>query len=297
MINNCEINTAFFSSQLTENKEFKPFWKRLEKALKDKGIEPRLLTGTKAIWCRDYMPIQIDEKTLLQYRYDPDYLNTKEHEKSRSDVDKVIAQNGIKDLGFEIRPSNLILDGGNVIASKNKVILTEKVFTENLGLPISKLDKVTPEQKQILINKIKNDFHVKDVIIIPRLPGDKYGHADGMIRFFKDTEVLINDDKPNRKYPHYFSRNLRLFRETIVSNGLKIKAVIPHKDYDGNFYINYLQIGKLIFLPTFNTKKLDDKAIFKFEDLFGKENVVPVPSRDIAKHEGVLNCISWTVKI
>ncbi len=187
MITSKETNTVFFSSQLTEKKEFKPFWKRLEKALKDKGIEPRLLTGTKDIWCRDFMPVQIGEKTLLQYRYDPDYLKTKEHEKSRSDVDQVIAQNGIKDLGFEIRPSNLILDGGNVIASKDKVILTEKVFTENLGLPISKLDKVTPEQKQIIINQIKKDFQVKDVIIIPRLPGDLYGHADGMVRFYNEN--------------------------------------------------------------------------------------------------------------
>jgi agmatine deiminase len=60
MIKSKETNAIFFSSQLKEKKEFKPFWKRLEKALKDKGIEPRLLTGTEAIWCRDYMPIQID---------------------------------------------------------------------------------------------------------------------------------------------------------------------------------------------------------------------------------------------
>jgi hypothetical protein len=42
---------------------------------------------------------------------------------------------------------------------------------------------------------------------------------------------------------------------------MKVKATIPHKEYDRNFYINYLQIGNLIFLPTFNTEKLDDKAI------------------------------------
>jgi agmatine deiminase len=297
MITSKETNAVFFSSQLSEKKEFNPFWKRLEKALKDKGIEPKLLTGTEDIWCRDYMPIQIDEKTLLQYCYDPEYLKTKEHEKTRSDVDHVIAQNGIKDLGFEIRPSKLILDGGNVITSKDKVILTEKVFTENLRLPISKLDKVTPEQKQIIIKQIKKDFRVKHVVIIPRLPGDTYGHADGIVRFYSENLVLINNDKPNRTYPQYFSRKLRMIRKIIVLNGLKIKAVIPHKDYNGNFYINYLQIGKLIFLPTFNSKKLDDTAISEFQELFGQENVVPVPSKEIAKHEGVLNCISWTIKL
>ena len=168
MITNKETNTVFFSSRLTEEREFMPFWKRLENALQEKGIEPRLLTGTEDIWCRDFMPVQIDEKTLLQYRYDPDYLKTKEHEKSRSDVDQVIAQNGIKDLGFEIRPSNLILDGGNVIASKDKVILTEKVFTENLGLPISKLNQVTPEQKQNdNQSKSKRTFRSKMLLSFP----------------------------------------------------------------------------------------------------------------------------------
>jgi agmatine deiminase len=234
---------------------------------------------------------------LLKYYYDPDYLKTKEHEKSRSDVDQVIAQNGIKDLGFEIKQSKLILDGGNVITSKHKVILTEKVFTENLGLPISKLDKVTPKQKQIIINQINKDFRVKHVIIIPRLPSDMYGHADGMLRFYRENKVLINDDKANRLYSPHLSRKLRMFQETIESNGLTIKAVVLHKDYERNFYINYLQIGKLIFLPTFNTKKLDDKVISEFQELFGRENVVPIPSKEIAKYEGVLNCISWTVKI
>lgn len=297
MITNSETNTIYFSSLLSEKKKFKPFWKRLEKGLLDKGIEPLLLTGTKDIWCRDFMPIQIDEKTLLQYSYDPDYLKTKAYRDSRSDVDLVMDQNGIIDLGFEIRQSTLILDGGNVIAIKDKVILTEKVFTENLGLPVSRLSQVTPKQKQKITEQIKRDFQVKVVIIIPRLLGDMYGHADGMVRFYDENEVLINDDGPNRYYSKNLTRKINLIRETIESGGLKVKATIPHKDYDRNFYINYLQIGNLIFLPIFKDKKLNNTAISKFEDLFGKGNVVPVPSNEVAKHGGVLNCISWGVKI
>ncbi len=200
-------------------------------------------------------------------------------------------------MGLKIRKSKLILDGGNVIASKDKVILTEKVYTENLGLPVSKLKLVTPEQKQMITGQIKNEFKVKEVIIIPRLPGDLYGHADGMVRFYSENEVLINDDTPNRYYSKNFVYKLRLFRKTIESKGLKIKAVVPHKDYSRNFYINYLQIGKFIFLPTFRDKKRDGDAVSLFQDLFGKENVVPVISNEIAKHEGVLNCISWNLKI
>jgi hypothetical protein len=47
MIVNSDTNTVFFSSQLSEKKEFIPFWNRLVKALRDKDFKPRLLTGNQ----------------------------------------------------------------------------------------------------------------------------------------------------------------------------------------------------------------------------------------------------------
>jgi agmatine/peptidylarginine deiminase len=297
MITNSQTNTVFFSSLLTEKPEFKSFWKRLNTALREKGIIPGLLTGTKDIWCRDYMPVQINENTLLQYVYDPDYLKSRKYSDKKSNVDLVIKENEIGKLGFKIRQTSLILDGGNIIASKDTVILTNKIFTENLGLPVSMLKSVTPEQKQRIIQKVKEDFGVKEVIIIPRLPGDVYGHADGMVRFYSENEVLLNDDKNYGYFSNNLIYKLRQVRKAIESNGLKIKALIGHKDYENDFYINYLQFGKLIFLPAFGNKKRDHSVFRKFCELFSRDNVVQIPSSAVSRHEGVLNCISWTVRL
>jgi agmatine deiminase len=293
MITNKETNLLFFSSLLEGKKENIPFWKRLKRAMEEHGVSYRLLTHTSDIWCRDSMPVQVDAKMLLQYRYEPDYLKPKKYRKTKSDVGRVIRENGIQDMGFEIRKSDLILDGGNVIAAKDKVILTDKVFTENLGLNVSELRLVSPEQRKEVISRIKNDLGVQEVIIIPRLSGDPYGHADGMVRFLNDKDVLINDDKQEAGYTKHFKHKLREFRDTLEAHGLNVVAVVPHRHYETNFYINYLEVGKLIFLPTFGDKKRDETALALFSDIFKRENVIPVPSKEIMKFGGVLNCITW----
>jgi hypothetical protein len=37
-------------------------------------IEWGEIEGTKDIWIRDYMPIQLSDDKFLVYKYDPDYL-------------------------------------------------------------------------------------------------------------------------------------------------------------------------------------------------------------------------------
>jgi len=58
-------------------------------------------------------------------------------------------------------------------------------------------------------------------------------------------------------------------------------------------YINYLQVGEKIFLPTFNNPINDTNAIKRFGEIFGNNNVIPIPSYDIALGGGVLNCLTW----
>ena len=46
-------------------------------ALRKRDIPFTYLKGTKDIWCRDYMPIQIQKDRFVFYRYTPDYLQDK----------------------------------------------------------------------------------------------------------------------------------------------------------------------------------------------------------------------------
>lgn len=58
-------------------------------------------------------------------------------------------------------------------------------------------------------------------------------------------------------------------------------------------YINFLHMKGIIFLPVFGFPE-DELAMVKLKSIF-KEKIVPVPSTEIAKQGGVLNCISWNI--
>lgn len=61
-------------------------------------------------------------------------------------------------------------------------------------------------------------------------------------------------------------------------------------------YLNYLHVGNLIIVPQFKRKE-DKIALHTFEEILGsKYSVIPFDARWIAKHGGVLNCSTWTVR-
>lgn len=166
-------------------KQFPKSFNRLTSILNKHNVEYRLLKGTKDIWCRDYMPIQTESGKLVQFRYEPSYLKgKKEWEDLRSDVKEVCRLNGFKPLF-----SNINLDGGNVLLCSGRVIVSDRIFTEN------------PEytDKEQLVKEI-SDLLDAEVIIIPAQKGDMTGHADGMVRFIDHDTILGNNRNEEYKY-------------------------------------------------------------------------------------------------
>lgn len=127
MITDHLTNTVFLSDWLSE--ECPELYQSLTKALRDNALDCRILSNTNDIWCRDYMPIQMDEKRFVSYKYYPDYLVKEHKEHYITDV---------KDVGnvdflhqAEVVSLDLVLDGGNVVKCGDKMVMTEKVFVEN----------------------------------------------------------------------------------------------------------------------------------------------------------------------
>ena len=70
--NDTMTNFVYISDKL---KEFYPnVYSRLTRLFDEMEIEWGELKGTKDIWIRDYMPIQLSDDKFLVYKYDPDYL-------------------------------------------------------------------------------------------------------------------------------------------------------------------------------------------------------------------------------
>ena len=75
MITDNLTNAVYFSSLLPE--KCPVLNAHITEALQKRGIVYGYLPGTKDIWCRDYMPIQIEREHFVQYKYTPDYLQNK----------------------------------------------------------------------------------------------------------------------------------------------------------------------------------------------------------------------------
>ena len=244
-------------------------------------IKYEILRGTNDLWVRDFMPIQVTDHFFVQYRYDPDYLRPKKYQKTKSD-----SENLVKTLGIRADRVNILLDGGNVVKSKSKVIVTSKVFKENPDYPA-----------QDLIEEIKNQLQIKQVIIIPQEPGDIFGHADGMVRFANENTVLVNQYPKNKVYLE-FDYALRC---GLMKAGLGI-IDLPYISWQNRdsidatgCYINFLEIGNCIFYPVY-MQLSDQIAAIVLRNAFSNRELIGIDCRELAKLGGVLNCATWNIR-
>ena len=178
--------------------------------------------------------------------------------------------------------SGLLLDGGNLVKSENSIILTDKVAIEN---------RLT---KTETTNQLKRTFGVDTVVLIPWYKKEKYGHADGVVRFINNYTVLLHEiEKDNT---------------TLIRKLQESKLDIIWLEFEGKqnkklnwAYINFLQMENAILVPKLNIEE-DEQALEQiqkhFKSFVDTKRVVQVEIRDLVETgEGALNCISWTIKV
>ncbi|MFY0626169.1 MAG: agmatine deiminase family protein [Reichenbachiella sp.] len=280
MILGKRTNKVFLSEELNTDVRFAKTCNSLKALLKKHGIRHSLLKATKDIWCRDYMPIQTEKGTFIQFRYEPSYL--KDDLELQSDPKEVCAANKIKPQFSKIN-----LDGGNVVNWSDRAIITDRVFDEN------------PEyhSKTKLISEIEKLLEV-EVIVIPQIRSEMTGHADGLVRFVDRNTLLGNDRKQEYEY---WKKGIN---KVLVEHGIDY-IDIPFLDHkDKNYpdhaigcYVNYLEVKDLIVLPIFETKNNKDKEVYDtFKELFPDRKIDTINFNEIGLHGGLLNCTTWTIE-
>lgn len=283
MITDKETNFVYFSSLIKENEKYLPFWKRLELILIKNRIGYGFIENTRDIWCRDYMPIQKSINEFIQFEYFPDYYLEPKHIANLT----IPSETRIIDKISE-KKSKIIIDGGNIVKSKTIAILTDKVLIENSNL--------NPET---IISTIKKELNVENVFLIPRAPDEMTGHADGMVRFVNETNLLVADySNESKSWQQKMNKALKNTGLTIIPYPVEF---VEEKNEDGDFvakgvYINFAQIGDIILFPQFGLK-MDSIALEKTKKLFPECKVIPINSNEIAADGGVLNCVTWNIKI
>ena len=279
MIADWEANCVFLATMLQVRHP--DLFMGLQKSLIAYGIEVRLLDKVRDQWARDFCPIQIAPGKLVKFRYDPDYL--RESPKLRTGDEVVTSFRG---LG-RCRRSDIILDGGNIVASRTKAILTDKIYKENPGW--SRAD---------LRDELRKLLQVDQLIVIPKEPLCPFGHSDAVVRFVDEETVLVNDY--SKVDPAFGERLLKALRrhnlaiETIpYFHEKRSTAGIPSAV---GCFTNFLRTEKVLVAPVFGTKH-DKVALRKLGSVFPGLPIVPLHCTDLAREGGIFNCVSATYRI
>ena len=218
-------NTVFLSDWLPE--VCPTLYQNLTKTLKDNAVAYRILDNTNDIWCRDYMPIQTDEKRFVSYKYYPNYLVEKHQEQYITNVRDVGNVDFLRQA--EVVPLDLVLDGGNVVKCGNKIVMTEKVFVENKEMSRNEVQRLLEEAFRC------------DIVFLPWDRNEKCGHSDGIIHYVGGNRVLLtNYDDFDKSFAQDF---LRILEKHFDVKTLKYNVKRQHARSWA--YINYLQeIGR-----------------------------------------------------
>ena len=279
MITDKKTNTVYFSEKLKE--QFPEVAGDIYSTIKLLGTDCRFLPGTKDIWTRDYMPVQVNEHKFIQYAFHPDYLQ--KFEDIKSDPESICTSLNLKTV-----KSDIVLDGGNVIKSDNCVIMTDKIILENI-------QKYSKDQ---LLTQLKNLFEVEKIVLIPWDRGERYGHADGMVRFIDNETVLLQGYYKTRK-ELFEDGFIKYLLGALKENHLRYEFLnidYPEKINAKFAYLNYLQTKDFILLPSLGIEKDDEDLQKEIEKYFPayKDRIQKVKMNSIIARGGALNCISWT---
>lgn len=273
MIPDWEANGVFLAGMLKVRHP--DLFTQLHSVLNSHGVEVRLLTSVKDIWARDYCPVQAEPREFVQFCYEPDYL--KNHPELRTGRE---VADQFHDLG-ECRHSDIILDGGNVVTSRSKVVVTDKIYRENPSWDRSKLR-----------DELRRVLKVEELIVIPKEPYDPIGHADALVRFLDAGTVLVND---YAEIDPTFGLGLV---DVLRRRGLAIELVPyfhEHRTTDGiqsavGCYANFLRTENVVIVPAYGSQH-DQVALERLRSLLPKVSVVSLDATSLAREGGVFNCI------
>ena len=302
MITDNLSNTVFFSDLLP--KKCPILNQHITEALEANGVPYAYLSETKDIWCRDFMPVQIEEDRFVFYRYMPNYLQDKTGLRLQSNPEKVFLVNSNQlmwelpmtpktEMVFDgLRPIpvtkmvftptriDIVMDGGNIVKCDNTIVMTEKVFFENK-------DKTRAEVEGIL----KNAFQ-SDILFLPWDRKETFGHSDGIVHYAGEGRILLtNYDDIS---PYYYNRFRKALEKHFVVISLKYEVKRQHARSWA--YINFLQIGKLVFVPQLGLEE-DEQALEQIGNVLPDCEVVVIPALEAVRRGGALNCVSWNIKV
>lgn len=231
------------------------------------------------IWIRDFGTTIAGRQVKFNYLPDNQAANTSNW------IDNSF-ENWFKNNGLSYgKKTSLILDGGNVVDNgANRVVVTDRFLWDNPQLT-----------KQKAKNKLKNLLGVTEVAIIPEIPGDATGHADGMLMWADENTILMHE-LPEPQHDQILKEYKKAFPNVKI---VILPDFYEENDWNGfgtacNVFVNSLVTDNYIYMPTFDTVH-DEEMLATIQSYTDKE-VVAVAAEKVCHMGGSVRCLSWQLK-
>jgi agmatine/peptidylarginine deiminase len=272
MITNFETNKVFIAKGLSSIPYTSTAYS-LVTSLYNQNLEWGELPYSESplhIWARDYMPVQVNKDKFVKFNYNPDYLRN--YPQYKPDTSKMHSG-----LDIKVINSDLVVDGGNIISCGDKVIMTDKVFVENVHI-----------NRTSLIDTLSHLLEA-EIVLIPWDRYEEYGHADGMVRYMGDGNVLINNYCD-------FDKSLRKKLLSILGQHFCVNELHYGTFTDRSWaYLNFLHVGRHLFIPMLG-ERLDSIAYGQIAESFPECECHPIINCESVVNEGgALNCCTWNM--
>ena len=279
MITDDHTNTVYFSSLLP--KKCPVLCTHIEEVLRNYCVTYSYLSSTKDIWCRDYMPVQIESNRLVFFKYTPDYLQDQRGRHLQTNPEEVfyVEANHLQSSLDNSIAIDLIIDGGNVVKCGDTIVMTEKAFVENKKKSRSEVEHMLREACQCDITFLLWDRK------------ERFGHSDGVVHFAGNDKILLtNYDDCS---PYYYRRFRKVLEKHFEVIPLRYHAKRRHARSWA--YVNFLQVGKLILVPQLGLEE-DVQALEQIANACPDCEVLGIPAIEAVRCGGALNCVSWNIK-
>ena len=276
----CQTNIVYISDLLKV--KFKDTYKRLTKLFDTLDIDWQEVPGTKDIWVRDFMPVQLHNRDFVLYKYYPDYLDDEEYRKTITDP-----RHACELLGIKYIEKNILLDGGNITHCRNSFILTDKCLRKGAD---EREEDLLALSNVLKSNPIIIPWHCEDP---SDYAGDIYGHSDGFVRWCGGNKILMSNHKES--HPEEADEIRRILEREGYEVTEMLFDSVENKHPEWNWaYINFLHVGNKIIVPVFGIKE-DKIALDYIRDAYPYCIVESIRLRNIASNGGGLHCITWNI--
>ncbi len=177
--------------------------------------------------------------------------------------------------------SHIVFDGGNfLVDSHNRLFATDRLYTNNPGIPESEIDDI-----------LQDYLGIDAVFTFSALTDDYWGHLDMQIKLLDDTTFVISTvDLWHADY-QVLQANYHALQAIEHPEGKTYRIERIPKADNWKTYINSLIVNDAVLVPIYDDPR-DADALSIYEELMPDKEVIGINANAMIHWEGAIHCIT-----